>query len=204
RYIAGRIPGATLVELPGEDHLFWTGDQEPLLRGIENFLGDSPRQTEVDTVLATALVAEITGDGPLHLEALLQRELERFKRRRIAAGSTDVLAIFDGPRRAIQCACALVHDARQLGVQMCIGLHTGELELTGEQGRGVALNVCRQVAAQAGASEVLVSSTVRDLVAGSGFPFQPRGYQLFQTLGEELRLFVVEPPASQMLIKPPW
>ena len=199
RYIARHIPGAKLVELPGDDHLFWVGDQEPMLQAIEGFLRDSPREIEADSVLATVLVGETSREWPASFEAPLRRELERFKGRRVEAAFTGLLAVFDGPRRAIQCACALLFTARPLGLPMRIGLHTGEVELAGEQVRGVALNVGRQVAAQAGAGEVLVSSTVRDLIAGSGFQFQARGVQFFQSLGRELGLFAVELLASPTL-----
>lgn len=123
--------------------------------------------------------------------------------RRLSSFPGDLLAIFDGPRRSIQCACNLVCAAGELGMPMRVGLHTGEVDLTAERGRGVALKVSEQVAAQADIGEVLVSSTVRDLIAGSGFEFQPRGYQLFESVGGELRLFAVELPASSTLTEAP-
>jgi len=199
RYIARHIPGAKFVELPGDGHLFWVGDQEPILQAIEKFLRDSPREIEADSVLATVLVAESSQEWPASFEALLRRELERFRGRRLRAAFRGLLAVFDGPRRAIQCACTLLSAARPLSVPMRIGLHTGEVELAGEQVRGAALKFCRQVAAQAEDGETLVSSTVRDLVAGSGFQFQARGVQFLEALGGELGLFAVELPVSPTL-----
>lgn len=179
RYVAGRIPGSKFVELPGADHLPFVGDQEAILDEIEMFLTGVRRTETRDTVLATVLVVRIAGVSPpdrvaRHREHA-RREVELFKGREIAQTEREMLAIFDGPARAIRAACAISDSARRLGLEVQAGLHTGECEVIGEQVAGLALKIGSEIARRAAQGEVLASSTVRDLVAGSGLRFAERG-----------------------------
>ena len=206
RYMAGQVPGAKYVELPGDDHLPWVGDQDAILGAAEEFLSDILHPPELDRVLATVLfirtvgptsrAAELRADQWRNLlerhHSLVRRELERFRGREIEATENECLAIFDGPARAIRAACAVRDSARRLGIKVKGGLHTGECEMIGDKISGVALEIGAQVAARAGTGEILVSSTVKDLVSGSGIEFSDRGtHGLEGSLGE-WKLFVVE------------
>lgn len=197
RYIAERIPGARFLELPGGDHLPWIGDQDSVVDEIEEFLTGARRVYEPDTVLATVLFTDIVastetaralGDRAWRdiLErhhAAVRRELVRFRGREIDTVGDGFLAAFDGPARAIRCACAIRDGVRELGIEVRAGLHTGECEMLGEKLAGVAVHAGARVASVAGPNEVLVSATVRDLVAGSGIRFDDRG--LHQLKGRE-------------------
>jgi class 3 adenylate cyclase len=186
---ARRISGAKMVELPGDDLLFFVGDTGPMLDAIEEFLTGGLPHHDSDRVLATVLFTDIVGstERAAHLgdrrwrelltthDALARRELERFRGRSVKSTGDGVLATFDGPGRAIRCACAMRDSVRSLGVDVRAGLHTGEIELRGDDVAGVAVHIGARVSALAGAGEVLVSSTVKDLVAGSGIEFEDRG-----------------------------
>lgn len=200
RYLADNIPGAKFVELPGIDHLPFVGDQDAILDEIEMFLTGVAHTPEFDRVLATVLVARLTNvraDDPqwLNLQARFQtfarKEVEMFKGRLAEVSGDRVLATFDGPARAIRAACAISDVGHRLGVKLQAGLHTGECDVLGDQVSGVAVEIASAVAAQANASQVLTSSTVKDLVAGSGITFSESGlHQLPGKLGE-WRLFAV-------------
>ena len=203
RFVAERIPGAKFVEFPGNDHLPFIGDQDAILDEVEEFLTGVRHHVEPDTVLATVLVGRIVGvkehvqrlgtDRWLELlrrlHAHITKEIEWFRGREIDIVENRILAIFDGPARAIRCASALTEYASRLGVETCTGLHTGECEIVDGQVQGVAAQMCVCVANEAEPGEVLVSSTVKDLVAGSGISFEDRGTHVLSGCGE-WRLFV--------------
>src|SRR5262249_28252417 len=180
RYLAEHVPGAKFIEMPGDDHLPWVGDQDAVVNQIEEFLATIDRQPELDRVLATILVAYIGAPAPgsagfqpalqRHL-ALVRKDLERFRGREIETAGGKLLATFDGPARAIRAACAIRDEALRLGIEVRAGVHTGECDVAGDKLSGVALEIGSRVAGTAAAGEVLVSNTVKDLVAGSGIRF---------------------------------
>ena len=205
RFVADRIPGAKFVELPGNDHLPFVGDQDAILDEVEEFLTGVRHPIEPDTVLATVMVARLVGIKDLvdrlgperwaewwrRLHAHITKEIEWFRGREIDILENRLLAIFDGPARAIRCASAITEYASRLGVQTCTGLHTGECEIVDGQVAGAAAQMCVCVANEAEAGEILVSSTVKDLVAGSGIRFEERGVHMLSGCGE-WRLFAIE------------
>jgi pimeloyl-ACP methyl ester carboxylesterase len=205
RYVGDRIPGARIVELPGNDHLPWLGDQDAVLDEIEEFLtGVRPHPT-LDRVLATVLFTDIVGSTQLAVElgdrrwrelleqhnGLIRRELGRFRGRELSTAGDGFLATFDGPARAVACAVSIREGARALGLQIRFGLHTGELELQGSEIRGIAVHMGARVVGKAGPGEVLASSTVKDLVAGSGLEFEDRGSHELKGVPGEWRLYAV-------------
>ena len=203
RYLAERIPGARLVELPGDDHYPWFGDSETLARQIEGFVSGLGADAEVDRALATVLFTDIVGSTGRAAElgdrawrellerhhALVRGHLARFRGREIDTAGDGFFASFDGPARAIRCACALSGAVRDLGLEIRAGLHTGEVELAGDRPRGIAVHIGARVAALAAPGEVLVSSTVKDLVAGSGIEFEERGAVELAGVPGEWRLY---------------
>jgi pimeloyl-ACP methyl ester carboxylesterase/DNA-binding winged helix-turn-helix (wHTH) protein len=210
RYVAERIPGAKYVELPGQDHLPFVGDQDAILDEVEEFLTGVRHTLEPDTVLATVLFTHIV-DSKEHAERLgnarwyalldrlrehVRKEIEWFRGREIDMIGDRPLAIFDGPARAIKCASAISEYASRLGIQMRAGLHTGECEMVGAPGNikvcGIAPQIGAQVANGAAPGEVLVSSTVKDLVAGSGINFTDKGVHTLTDVSGDWRLFAVE------------
>ena len=209
RFVAERIPGAKFVELPGDDHLPFVGNQDAILDEVEEFLTGVRHPIEPDTVLATVMVARLVGIkeqadrlGPerwaewwRRLHAHLTKEIEWFRGREIDILENRLLAIFDGPARAVRCASAITEYASRLGVQTSTGLHTGECEIVDNQVTGAAAQMCVCVANEAEAGEVLVSSTVKDLVAGSGIRFEERGVHTLSGCGE-WRLFAVQKGGS--------
>jgi pimeloyl-ACP methyl ester carboxylesterase len=207
RYMAERIPGARYVELPGRDHFAWAGDTERALDELRGFLAGLRDRAEPDRVLATVLFTDIVGStarvtelGDMAWRELLsdhnfrvRTQLARFNGREIdTAGDGFFASGFDGPARAIGCACAIVDAAREIGLQLRVGLHTGECELIDDKLGGIAVSIGARVAAQAQPGEVLVSSTVKDLVAGSGIAFTDRGTAELKGVSGEWRLFAVE------------
>ncbi len=210
RYVAERIPGAKYVELPGEDHLPFVGDQDSVLYEIEEFLTGVRHTAEPERVLATVLFARIV-DSPEHADARgegewrstverfrahISKEIAWFRGREIDMEGAGPLATFDGPARAIRCACAIREYAARLGIEIRAGLHTGECDLLDESRvGGVAVEVGREIRDRAGAGEVLVSHTVKDLVAGSGLEFDRRGAEVFDQIPGEWQLYRVEPYA---------
>jgi class 3 adenylate cyclase len=206
RFIAQQVPGAKFVELPGRDHLAWGEDGDAILDEIEEFLTGVRHGPEPDRILATVLFTDIVGSTEKAaalgdrrwrdvLEGhhdLVRRELGRFRGREIDTAGDGFLATFDGPARGIRCARAVSDGVRALGLEVRAGLHTGEVELLDDRVSGLAVHIGARVAAAAGPGEVLVSSTVKDLVAGSGLQFQDRGLQTLKGVPGEWRLFAVE------------
>ena len=194
RFVAERIPGARFVELPGQDHLPFVGDQDAIVDEVEEFLTGVRHHAEPDTVLATVLVVRLVGpkeDVLRRLHAYIAKEIDWFRGREIDIADHRLLAIFDGPARAIRCASAITEYASRLGVETSVGLHTGECEIVDGKVAGVAVQMCACVAEEAATGEVLVSSTVKDLVAGSGINLEDRGLRILPGCGE-WRLFAVK------------
>jgi class 3 adenylate cyclase len=205
RYQAAHIPQAKYVELPGVDHLPFVGDSEAVLSEIEEFLTGARPVLEPDRVLATVLFTDIVGSTSHAAElgdrrwrellgdqrAAVRRELDRHRGREIDTAGDGFLATFDGPARAIRCACAIRDAVRPLGLEVRAGLHTGEIELLGDGVAGIAVHIAARVAALAGSGEVLTSSTVKDLVAGSGVQFSDRGSHTLRGVPDQWRLFEV-------------
>ena len=206
RYVAERIPGARYVELPGRDHLPFVGNQDDILDEVEEFLTGVRHTLEPDRVLATVLFMQIVsskeqeqrvGDSSWgtmldRLRAHARKEIEWFRGRDIDMEEDRPLAIFDGPARAIRCATAISEYASRLGAHMRAGLHTGECDMVDGKVGGIAAEIGAQVAKKAAPDEVLVSSTVKDLVAGSGIRFQERGADQLAGVPGEWQLFAVE------------
>jgi len=205
RYMAERIEDARYVELPGEDHLPFLGDQDQILDEVEEFLTGVRRGPEPDRVLATVLFTDIVGSteravalGDRRWRELLdahhtavRRELERFRGREVDTAGDGFLATFDGPARAIRCAIAIRDAVETIGLAVRAGLHTGECEMHGHRVTGIAVHMGARVAALAGPDEILVSSTVKDLVAGSGIEFEDRGVHQLKGVPGEWRLYAV-------------
>jgi pimeloyl-ACP methyl ester carboxylesterase len=205
RYLADHIPDAKYVELSGEDHLPFFGDIDALLDEIEEFLTGARQGPEPDRVLATVLFTDIVGSTKRAAElgdrrwrdlleshhSMVRRQLERFRGREINTAGDGFLATFDGPARGIRAAEAITEAARGQGLEIRAGLHTGELDVVGNDVHGIAVHLGARVAALAGPSEILVSSTVRDLVAGSGIDFEDRGAHVLKGVPGEWRLFAV-------------
>jgi class 3 adenylate cyclase len=206
RYLAENIAGAKLVELPGRDHLPFVGDTDALLGEIEEFLTGARTTRDVDRVLATILFTDIvdstkraasTGDHRWrelldNHDRMAERQVHRFGGRHIKTTGDGILATFDGPARAIQCGRALCEGASELGVDVRVGLHTGEVERRGDDVAGIAVNIAARVQAQAQPGEVWVSRTVADLVAGSGITFSDRGERQLKGVPGTWQLFAVE------------
>jgi class 3 adenylate cyclase len=205
RYVAERIEGARYIELAG-DYLFFVGDTAPLLDAVEAFVtGRLPRR-DVDRVVATVMFTDVVGSTEQAAgmgdrrwsellgthEGLTRAELDRFRGREIKATGDGFLAVFDGPGRAIRCACAIRDAVRAIGIHVRSGLHTGEIELRGADIGGIAVHIAKRVQALAQPDEVFVSRTVVDLVAGSGITFADRGTHALKGIPNEWQLFVVE------------
>jgi class 3 adenylate cyclase len=203
RYLAEHIEGATYLELPGNENLPWAGDQARLVAEIQEYLtGNRPRE-EPDRVLGTVLFTDIVGStrraselGDQRWRSLLEAhdraartELERFRGREIDTTGDGFLAMFDGPARAIRCAAAIREAVAALGLEIRAGLHTGEVELAGDNIKGIAVHIGARVAALAGAGEILVSTTVKDLVIGSNIAFEDRGVHELKGVPGEWRLY---------------
>lgn len=205
RYLARHIPGAKYVELPGKDHFYWAGDADAYLDQIEEFLTGERRAGESDRVLATVLFADIAGSteraaqlGDSRWHELLdgfygvaRRQLERFRGREVDTAGDGFFAAFDGPARAIRCAAAIGSGVRSLGLEVRAGVHTGECEVMGAKIGGIAVHIGARVAGQASPGEVLVSGTVKDLVAGSGISFNDRGAHALKGVPGEWHLYAV-------------
>jgi pimeloyl-ACP methyl ester carboxylesterase len=209
RELAAQIPGARYVELPGIDHLPWAGDAEAVIGEIEEFLTGARTAPEPDRVLATVMFTDIVGSTERAAalgdarwreqlaahQAAVRQELMRFRGQEVKTLGDGCLAIFDGPARAIRCGQAIAEAARDSGMDVRIGLHCGEVELMDGDVGGIAVHIAARVGALAGAGEVLVSSTVKDLVAGSGIPFADRGTTHLKGIPDEWRLFAAGPDA---------
>jgi pimeloyl-ACP methyl ester carboxylesterase len=205
RLMARQIPDAKLVELPGRDHLWWFGDQDAIVDEIEEFLTGARHAPEPDRVLATVMFTDIVSSteraaalGDRRWREVLEghdevvrRVLERHRGRQVKSTGDGVLATFDGPARAIRGAEAIAAGVQPLGIEVRTGLHTGEIEVMGDDVGGIAVHTGARVMANAGAGEVLVSQTVKDLVAGSGIEFEDRGARELKGVPGEWRLFAV-------------
>jgi class 3 adenylate cyclase len=204
RYLARTIPGARYVEFRTEDHVPWF-DPDPTVAEIREFLTGKREARSPGRVLATVLFTDLVGSTSRAAElgdrrwrdlveqhhAAVRRELKRFDGHEVDTAGDGFFATFDGPARAIRCAQAIIPAVRPLDLEVRAGLHTGEVELTDDKIAGIAVNIGARVAARADAGEVLVSSTVKDLVAGSGLEFEDRGTATLKGVPGEWRLFAV-------------
>jgi len=207
RYLADNISGARLVELPGGDHAWWTQDCDTIADEIQEFLTGTKPVPEPDRVLATVLFTDIVGSTERAARLgdrtwrktldshhiLVRKELGRFRGREVKTVGDAFIATFDGPARAVRCACSIRDRVAQIGIEIRAGLHTGEIEVTDHDIGGIAVHIAARVIAAAQPSEVLVSSTVKDLTAGSGIGFCDRGKQVLKGVPEEWQLFAVGP-----------
>jgi pimeloyl-ACP methyl ester carboxylesterase/class 3 adenylate cyclase len=217
RHLAEHIPGARLVVLPGADHIPFYGDADGYAEEIEEFLTGARHAPASDRILTTVMFTDIVGSteraaalGDARWRELLGRhdelmraELERHRGREVKTMGDGVLATFDGPARGIRCARAIADQVRSLDMELRAGLHTGECELIGDDIGGMAVNIGARIGAFAGADEVIVSSTVKDLVVGSGISFSDRGARELKGVPGEWHLFAVdqvEAPASNQLV----
>jgi class 3 adenylate cyclase/pimeloyl-ACP methyl ester carboxylesterase len=215
RYLAQRLPNARMVELPGDDHLPFFGDQEPVVALTQQFLTGATPVVDPDRVLATVVFTDLVdstsraaelGDRRWHRlleqhQQVVRRQLARFRGREVKTTGDGFLATFDGPARAIRAADAIRAELRELGLEVRVGLHAGECELLGEDIGGIAVHIAARVLAQAGAGEIWCSRTVKDLVAGAGFAFTDRGSYRLKGVPDRWQLFAVElaarPPVTQ-------
>jgi class 3 adenylate cyclase/pimeloyl-ACP methyl ester carboxylesterase len=205
RYLAESIPKARYVELPGPDHLGFVGDQELLLDEIEDFLVGSRGAREPERALTTILFTDIVRSTERAAElgdrrwrdllerhdAIVRRQLALHEGREVKTLGDGFLATFDGPARAIRCATSIREELRSIGIDVRVGIHTGEVELLDRDVSGMAVNIGARIGARADAGEVLVSSTVRELVVGSGIEFEERGEHSLKGAPGEWRLFAV-------------
>jgi class 3 adenylate cyclase len=207
RFLAKHIPGARYIELPGVDHAPMVGDNaDEIADAIQEFLTGARAPVEVDRVLSTVLFTDIVGSTEKAAalgdrrwrdvldkhHALIRTDLARFRGREVKTTGDGILATFDGPARGVRCACAIAEEVRPLGIEVRAGLHTGECEMMGDDVGGIAVHIGARVAALAGAGEVLVSSTVKDLVAGSGLRFGDRGSQSLKGVPGQWHIYTVE------------
>ena len=211
RYLAERIKGARYVELSGVDHLFFAEDVDRLLAEVQEFLTGVREAGEHERVLATVMFVDVVesteqatrlgdrewGDLLDRYYAIVRRQLARFRGREIDTAGDGVFATFDGPARAIRCGSAVADTVRGLGIAVRVGIHSGECEVIGEKVGGIAVHTGARIAGQAGPGEVLVSSTVKDLVAGSGIRFEDRGRHSLKGVPGEWSLFAVAADLSQ-------
>ena len=204
RYMAGAIPRAQFIELAGEDHFPWAGDQEPVLREIARFVKNmSDVDTIADRVLSTVMFTDIVdstahaatfgdrrwGETRASHDQIVRERLNRFRGREVKTMGDGFLSQFDGPARGVLCAREICASARSLGIEIRAGLHTGEIQLDGDDVSGIAVAIGARVGALAAPGEVLVSSTVKDLVVGSGLVFEDRGHHVLKGVPDEWRLY---------------
>jgi class 3 adenylate cyclase len=206
RYLAANLPRAKYKEFPGSDHTMFVGDAESIALEIEEFVTGARSARHANRVLATVLFTDIVGstDQAVRLgdeawtellrqhHVIISRELDRHRGRRVNPTGDGVFATFDGPARAIRCAQAIVDAVRLLGMQVRAGLHTGEVELHGDDVGGLAVHIGQRVSALAAPGEVIVSRTVTDLVAGSGLEFVDRGEHELKGVPGRWQLYAVK------------
>ncbi len=205
RYMAQHIPGAKLIELPGSAHILVGPEGDKVLDHVEEFLTGGRPAPQLDRVLATVMFTDIVGSTEKAVELgdrrwsqllerhheLVRKELSNFRGREIDTAGDGFLATFDGPARAIRCACEIRDGVRQLGIEIRAGLHTGECELVGDNVGGIAVHIGARILSEAGPGEVLASNTVKDLVAGSGIQFEGRGMHALKGVPGEWSLYAV-------------
>jgi pimeloyl-ACP methyl ester carboxylesterase/class 3 adenylate cyclase len=206
RYMAEKIPGARLVELPGADHIPFLGDWEAISDEVEEFITGERREREKERVLATILFTDIVGSTKKasqlgderwrrlldDYDDLIRRQLSRFQGRLVKRLGDGHFVTFDGPARALKCACNISNSVKDLGLEIRSGLHTGEVEVRDDDLGGIAVHIGARVAALAGPGEVLVSSAVPPLVAGSGINFEERGTHELRGVDGKWTLYSVE------------
>jgi class 3 adenylate cyclase len=207
RYLGRQIAGAEYVELAGADHFPWAGDQNTLIKEVERFVGNVARdeQETFDRVLATILFTDIvdsTGQAAAmgdhrwrdvreQHDRVTRAQLARFRGREIQSLGDGYLAVFDGPARAVRCARAICEAMSRHGVDLRAGLHTGEVEPHGAEVSGLAVTIASRIAALAELGEILVSSTVKDLVVGSALSFEDRGTQTLKGVPDSWHLYAL-------------
>lgn len=203
RYLAEHITGAKFVEIPGNDHFFHAGNTEALLGPVQEFLTGTREVPDEERVLATVLFTDVVGATALaerlgdrawadliaRHHSLVRQELARFRGREVDTAGDGFFATFDGPARGVRCALAIRDAVRTLGIEVRAGLHTGECELVGPKVGGIAVHIGARVMGLAGAGQVLVSRTVRDLVTGSGLRFEDHGNHQLKGVEGEWALF---------------
>jgi len=208
RWLASQIADARMVELDGIDHEVSAGDTDAIVDEIQEFVTGSREAAEPDRVLATVMFTDIVDSsrraselGDTRWLAMLERhdavvrhELERHRGREVKTTGDGFLATFDGPARAIRCALAITREAARVGTPVRVGLHTGEIELRGDDVAGIGVHIAARVSAVAGESEIVVSRTVKDLVVGSGIAFDPRGTHELKGIEDTWELFAVRDP----------
>jgi len=204
RFVASQIPACKYVELGGIDHLPFVGNQNEILDEIEEFLTGMRHAEEYDRVLATVMHVKIVDPARHALEitdwedflqrsgVFVRRQIELFKGREVAFDENGLLAVFDGPARAIRCAMAINDSARRLEINVKTGLHTGECEVRGTHYSGLAVELAQKIADEALLGEILASRTVKDLVAGSGLNFTENSVKSFPEIQGEWRIFTVK------------
>ena len=216
RWLADTIPDARFVELAGQDHAPWFDGADEVISEVRDFLTGFREPPQAEQVLATVLFTDIVGStdraralGDSRWRELLEqhhaavrRVLARYRGREIDTAGDGFFASFDGPARGIRCALAVLDALEHLGIPARSGLHTGECEVVGDKLAGIAIHIGARIAACAGAGEVLVSQTVRDLVAGSGIDFDDRGLHELKGLAEPRRLFAVRAPGDSPVQHP--
>jgi pimeloyl-ACP methyl ester carboxylesterase len=207
RAMASRIPDARVIEFPGDTHGYSADDPDDagIVDAIQEFVTGEPAVREIDRVLTTVLFTDIVGSTEQAAELgdrawrnllgrhheLIRAELRRFRGREVDTAGDGFLATFDGPGRAVRCAQAITAGVHALGVVVRAGVHTGEVELMGNAVGGIAVHIGARVAALAGPSEVLVSSTVKDLTAGSGLAYKDTGEHDLKGVPDRWRLYLV-------------
>ena len=205
RWLAEQIGGSRYVELEGDDHFPWVGDSNAALEAIEEFLTGVRPAPAAERVLGTVLFTDIVDSTRLATEMgdrrwrdlleehqkLVRARLEQFVGREVKTTGDGFLAIFDGPTRAVECARAIIDDMSSLGIEVRAGMHTGEVELMGEDIGGIAVHVAARISALAGAGEVLASRTVRDLVTGSGIDFDSFGRHSLKGVPDDWEIYRV-------------
>jgi class 3 adenylate cyclase len=203
RYLAAHINGARFVEIEGSDHFYYLGDVDGILAAVQGLVAGEHEALEDDRVLATVLFTDIVGstekasslgdrawsDLLVRHHALVRRQIAHFRGREIATAGDGFLALFDGPARGVRCGLAIRDAVRPLGLEVRAGLHTGECERIGDNVGGIAVHIGARIAAEAQPGEVLASSTVKDLVVGSGLSFRDRGSHALKGVEGEWRLF---------------
>jgi class 3 adenylate cyclase len=206
RYLAEHISNARLVEVPGGDYLFFGGDHAPVISEVAEFLTGKRPPVDVDRILTTVLFTDMVGStrraadlGDHEWRSILdahdgivRRELDRFRGREVKMTGDGTLAIFDGPARAIRCASSIRDAMGSLGIDMRAGLHSGEVELRGDDVTGIGVHIAARIDDLAQPGEILVSSTVKDLVAGSDITFADRGVHVLRGVPDEWHLLAVE------------